>query len=60
MAVHTVIPSTSEVEPFESNLVYRTSLGTARATQRNPCLQHKVKGMEEKPGMVRSMSIILG
>lgn len=59
MAVHTVIPSTSEAEPFETSLVYRTSLGTARATQRKPCLQYKVKGMEEKPGMVRSTSIIL-
>lgn len=60
MAVHTVILSTPEAEPFETSLVYRTSLGTARATQRNPDLQHKMKGMEEKPGMVRSMSIILG
>lgn len=59
MAVHTLIPSTPEAEHFETNLVYRTSLGTTRATQRKPCLQHKVKAVEEKSGMVRSTPIIL-
>ena len=58
MEAHTFNPSTQEVDLYkcESNLVYRVSSSTVKATQRNPVSKTKQKRKERERGLALSLN----
>jgi hypothetical protein len=64
VVAHTFNPSTPEVKAggyleFETNLVYKVSSRTARATQRNPVSKNKKKQKQKQTNKKSQTRIIL-